>query len=278
MHIIEMTAVELRHAMAERRLSPSEVLDAFIAQTERADPAVNAFTVTCFEEARAAAAASERRIMAGEPLGLLEGLPLAIKDMNLTKGMRTTFGSLIYADNVPDHDDLVVQFVREEGAVITGKTNTTEFGAGNNTTNRVFGPTVNPFDAKRTSGGSSGGAGAALACNMVPIAHGTDTGGSLRVPATFCGISSLKPTPGLIPFERRTFPFWPFQLHGGHGARPRHRSDELSARPRRLRQHPAGRSQGASRCLQRGPRVCADEPNDPARVPGADKALRRRVR
>lgn len=214
MNIIEMPATELRQDMAAKRLSPVEVLEAFIAQTERADPAVNAFTVTCFDEARKAAKASEQKIMAGDRLGLLEGLPLAIKDMSLTKGMRSTFGSLIYADNIPDHDDLVVQFVREEGAVITGKTNTTEFGAGNNTTNRVFGPTVNPFDPKRTSGGSSGGAGAVLACNMVPIATGSDTGGSLRVPATFCGIASLKPTPGLIPFERRTFPFWPFQLQG----------------------------------------------------------------
>lgn len=212
MNILETPAVELRPAMAARRLSPMEVLDAFIAQTERADGAINAFTVTWFEEARAAAKASERRIVAGEPLGLLEGLPLAIKDMSLTKGMRSTFGSLIYADNIPDHDDLVVQFVREEGAVITGKTNTTEFGAGNNTTNRVFGPTVNPFDHSRTNGGSSGGAGAALACNMVPVATGSDTGGSLRMPATFCGVASLKPKPGLIPFERRTFPFWPFQL------------------------------------------------------------------
>lgn len=214
MDIIEMPAIDLRRAMVEKRLSPLEVTDAFIAQTERADPAVNAFTVTCFDAARDAARATGRKIMAGDPLGLLEGLPLAIKDMSLTRGMRSTFGSLIYADNIPDHDDLVVQFVRDEGAVITGKTNTTEFGAGNNTTNLVFGPTLNPFDPARTSGGSSGGAGAALACNMVPIATGSDTGGSLRVPATFCGVASLKPTPGLIPFERRTFPFWPFQLQG----------------------------------------------------------------
>lgn len=214
MSIIEMGAIELRRAMVEKRLTPVEVADAFIAQTERADSTVNAFTVTCYDAARDAARAAERKIMAGETLGLLEGLPLAIKDMSLTQGMRTTFGSKIYADYVPDHDDLVVQFVREEGAVITGKTNTTEFGAGNNTTNLVFGATVNPFDPARTSGGSSGGAGAALACNMVPIATGSDTGGSLRVPATFCGVASLKPTPGLIPFERRTYPFWPFQLQG----------------------------------------------------------------
>lgn len=214
MTLIEQSASTLRQRMISKDVSPLEVLDAFIAQIERTDPDINAFTVTCFEEARTVARAVEARIMAGEELGLLAGLPLAIKDMSLTKGMRTTFGSLIYENHVPDHDDLIVQFLREEGAVICGKTNTTEFGAGNNTTNFVFGPTVNPFDHARTSGGSSGGSGAALAMNMVPIATGSDTGGSLRVPATFCGVMSLKPTPGLIPFERRIYPFWPFQLQG----------------------------------------------------------------
>ena len=215
--MIEQSASELRRRIAGKDLSPLELLDAYIAQIERTNPKINAFTVTCFDEARAAAKAVEARIMAGEEVGLLAGLPLAIKDMSLTKGMRTTFGSLIYENHVPDRDDLVVQFLREEGAIICGKTNTTEFGAGNNTTNFVFGPTVNPFDHARTSGGSSGGAAAALATNMVPIATGSDTGGSLRVPATFCGVMSLKPTPGLIPFERRIYPFWPFQLQGAMG-------------------------------------------------------------
>lgn len=219
MNLIELSAVDLKHRMAAREVSPSEVLEAFIAQIERADPVLNAFTVTCFHEARQAARASELRIAAGESTGVLEGLPVAIKDMSRTRGMRTTYGSPIYSDFVPDRDDLVVSFVREAGAVICGKTNTTEFGAGNNTTNAVFGTTVNPFDPGRTSGGSSGGAGAALAANMVPIATGSDTGGSLRVPATFCGVSSLKPTPGLIPFERRTYPLWPFQLQGAMGRR-----------------------------------------------------------
>lgn len=215
--MIEQSASELRRRIASKDLSALELLDAFIAQIERTNSKINAFTVTCFDEARAAAKAVEERVMAGEEVGLLAGLPLAIKDMSLTKGMRTTFGSLIYENHVPDRDDLVVQFLREEGAIICGKTNTTEFGAGNNTTNFVFGPTVNPFDHARTSGGSSGGAAAALATNMVPIATGSDTGGSLRVPATFCGVMSLKPTPGLIPFERRIYPFWPFQLQGAMG-------------------------------------------------------------
>ena len=181
MTLTEQSASELRHRITNKDLSPLEVLDAFIGRIERVNLEINAFTVTCFDEARKAARVVEAHIMAGEDAGLLAGLPLAIKDMSLTKGMRTTFGSLIYENHIPDRDDLVVQFLREEGAIICGKTNTTEFGAGNNTTNFVFGPTVNPFDHARTSGGSSGGAAAALATNMVPLATGSDTGGSLRV-------------------------------------------------------------------------------------------------
>ncbi len=214
MRLIEHSAVELKRMMAAKEVSPVEVLEAFIGQIEKADTFLNAFTVTCFDEAREIARQAEARIVQGDDIGLLEGLPVAIKDMNLTKGMRTTFGSPIYTDFVPDKDDLVVQFIRQAGAAICGKTNTTEFGAGNNTNNAVFGATVNPFDHARTSGGSSGGSAAALAGNMVPLATGSDTGGSLRVPATFCGVMSLKPTPGLIPFERRTYPYWPFQMQG----------------------------------------------------------------
>ena len=217
MTLIEDSAVELRRRMVTQEISPKDVLEAFIRQIERADPAINAFTATCFDDARTAAAEIEASILRGETQGLLSGLPVAIKDMNHVKGMPATYGSLIYADFVPGHDDRVVQFIREEGGVIVGKTNTTEFGAGNNTTNRLFGATVNPFDATKTSGGSSGGSGAALAMNMVPVAHGTDTGGSLRVPATFCGVASLKPTPGLIAHERRLFAHWPFMLQGAMG-------------------------------------------------------------
>ncbi len=155
MDIVEMTARELKAAMVAKDLSPVEVTEAFIAQTEQADPEINSFTVTCFDEAREDAKAAEVRFDSDDASRLLEGLPLAVKDLSLTKGMRTTIGSLIYADYVPDRDDLVVQFVRDAGAVIIGKTHTTEFGAGNNTTNRVFSPTVNPFDHARASGGAS---------------------------------------------------------------------------------------------------------------------------
>ena len=217
MSLIETPAVVLRRRMMGQELSPVEVLDAFIARIEAADPAINAFTATCFDEARATAAALEAAIRRGEDPGLLAGLPVGIKDMNHVKGLPATYGSLIYADFVPEEDDRVVRFIREEGGVIVGKTNTTEFGAGNNTTNRLYGATLNPFDPTKTSGGSSGGSGAALALDMVPLCHGTDTGGSLRVPATFCGITSLKPTPGLIAHERRVFAHWPFMLQGAMG-------------------------------------------------------------
>ncbi len=217
MTLIEQSALDLKRMMMTGEVSPTEVTEAFINQIDHADSKINAFTVTCFDEARAVARNVEQRIRRGQSIGLLAGLPIAIKDTSCVKGLRTTFGSPIYSDFIPDRDDLVIQFIKEEDGVIVGKTNTTEFGAGNNTTNAVFGATVNPFDPTKTSGGSSGGAGAALATNMVPICQGSDTGGSLRVPATFCGVSSLKPTPGLIPNECRLFPYWPFQLQGAMG-------------------------------------------------------------
>ena len=217
MTLVQQSASELRRMILAHEVSPIEVLDAYIARIQAIDPQINAFTATCFDEARVTAAALADRIAKGEAPGLLAGLPVAIKDMTQTKGMRTTYGSPIYANFVPDRDDRVVGYIRAAGGVVFGKTNTTEFGAGNNTTNSVFGATVNPFDRTKTSGGSSGGSAAALATNMSPLCHGTDTGGSLRIPATFCGVVSLKPTPGLVPFERRTFPLWPFMLQGAMG-------------------------------------------------------------
>lgn len=208
------SACDLRDLLLAGEISPTEVLEACIGRIEQVDGQINAITATCYDEARAVAGQIGKAIAAGEPPGLLAGLPVTIKDMTQTKGMRTTYGSPIYADFVPDRDDHVVSYIRAAGGVVFAKTNTTEFGAGNNTTNAVFGATLNPFDVTRTSGGSSGGAGAALATNMAPLCHGTDTGGSLRVPAAFCGITSLKPTPGLVPFERRTFPLWPYMLQG----------------------------------------------------------------
>lgn len=213
------SACTLRARLLAREITPEALLEDCIARMEAVNGRINAIVTCCLDEARAQAARigdhiARGRLGAEDPAGLLAGIPVTIKDMTWTRGMRTTYGSPIYSDFVPDRDDRVVHHVREAGGVVFAKTNTTEFGAGNNTTNAVFGPTVNPFDPTRTSGGSSGGAAAALATGMAPLCHGTDTGGSLRVPATFCGVVSLKPTPGLVPFERRTFSLWPYMLQG----------------------------------------------------------------
>jgi amidase len=147
----------------------------------------------------AEAAAADRRLARGEPAGALHGLPMAIKDLSLTRGIRTTFGSLLYRDFVPSSDELYVERCKRAGAIIIGKTNTPEFGAGSQTFNAVFGATRNPYDLAKTCGGSSGGAAAALACGMLPLADGTDLGGSLRNPASFCNVVGFRPSPGRVP-------------------------------------------------------------------------------
>src|SRR5205814_1182627 len=135
----------------------------------------------------------------GDDVGPLHGLPIAHKDLQLTKGIRTTFGSPIFAEFVPDEDSLLVERLKRAGAITVGKTNTPEFGAGSQTFNPVFGATLNPYDLTKTCGGSSGGAAAALACGMLPIADGSDMGGSLRNPASFCNVVGLRPSPGRVP-------------------------------------------------------------------------------
>lgn len=199
----DLTATEARRLIGEGKLSPVELLESCIERIEAVNPAVNAVVTTAYEQARAEAKEAEAAVKRGDPLGLLHGLPAVIKDLNDTKGIRTTYGSPLYQDHVPDRDDPVVARMRRHGAVILGKTNSPEFGVGSNTTNRVFGPTANPFDTNRTSGGSSGGAGVALATNMTPLANGSDSGSSIRNPAAFCGVIGLRPTPGLVASDRR---------------------------------------------------------------------------
>jgi amidase len=199
----DLTAVEARRLIGERKLSPVELLESCIERTEAVNPAVNAIVTKAYDLARIDAKAAEAAVMKGEPLGLLHGLPAVIKDLNDTKGIRTTYCSPLYKDHVPKSDDPVVARMRRQGAVIFGKTNSPEFGVGSNTVNRVFGPTGNPFDTIRTSGGSSGGAGVALATNMAPIANGSDSGASIRNPAAFCGVTGIRPTPGLVASDRR---------------------------------------------------------------------------
>jgi Asp-tRNA(Asn)/Glu-tRNA(Gln) amidotransferase A subunit family amidase len=199
----ELTATEARRLIGERKLSPVELLEACIERTEAVNPAVNAVVTKAYDLARVEAKAAEEACMSGKNLGLLHGLPSLIKDLNDTTGIRTTYGSPLYRNHVPTSDDPIVARMRRQGAVIFGKTNSPEFGVGSNTTNRVFGPTGNPFDPTRTCGGSSGGAGVALATGMAPIANGSDSGASIRNPSAFCGVTGLRPTPGLVASDKR---------------------------------------------------------------------------
>jgi amidase len=190
----------LARMLRAREISALEVMDAFLDQIERINPQVNAIpTLRPRSELREEARAADRALARGDATGALFGLPHAVKDLALTKGLRTTRGSRIYADFVPDTDDLFVERLRRAGAIIIGKTNVPEFGAGSQTYNEVFGATLNPYDLSKTCGGSSGGAAVALACGMVPLADGSDLGGSLRNPASFCNVVGFRPSPGRVP-------------------------------------------------------------------------------
>jgi amidase len=194
-----LTAVELARLIRDKAVSAVEVLDAHLAQIERVNPRVNAVVTLAAGQARDSAKSADAALGRGEPLGPLHGLPVLHKDLQPTRGIRTTFGSPIYRDHVPETDSLVVERLKRAGAVSLGKTNTPEFGAGSQTFNPVFGETLNPYDPARTCGGSSGGAAVALACGLAPLADGSDMGGSLRNPASFCNVVGLRPSPGRVP-------------------------------------------------------------------------------
>ena len=193
-----MTATELAARIRRRAVSVTEVLDAHLDQISRVNPTVNAIVTLLADRARTDARAKDAALARGEAAGPLYGLPIVHKDLVPTRGIRTTYGSPIFRDHVPDADGLIVERLRAAGAVTLGKSNTPEFGAGSQTFNEVFGRTLNPYDRKLTVGGSSGGDAAAVATGMVPLGIGTDMGGSLRVPAQCCGIATLKPTTGRI--------------------------------------------------------------------------------
>jgi amidase len=193
------TACELASLVRGGSLSARELLDSHLLRIEERNPELNAIVTLVPEKARAWAREADERQARGEPLGALHGLPIAHKDMVLTAGIRTTFGSPLLADNVPTQDDLIVTRLRSAGAITLGKTNVPEFGAGSQTFNPVFGATRNPWDPRKTCGGSSGGAAVAVATGMVPIADGSDMGGSLRNPANFCNVVGLRPSPGRVP-------------------------------------------------------------------------------
>lgn len=197
--LIWSSARALRDAIRSRRVSAVEVMEAHLARIERANPLVNAIVTLDAERALDGARAADAQLASGAAPGLLHGLPVAHKDLVSTAGMRTTFGSTLFANHVPRRDDLIVERMRAAGAISIGKTNTPEFGAGSQTFNAVFGATRNPYDLSRTCGGSSGGAAVALATGMIPLADGSDMGGSLRNPASFCNVVGLRPSPGRVP-------------------------------------------------------------------------------
>jgi len=194
-----LTAAEIARRMRAKEVSAREVIEAHLAQIERVNPRVNAIVTLLPERAIEQADAADAALARGEALGPLHGLPIAHKDLFRTEGIRTTFGSPIYRDFVPDANDLIIDRLQGAGAITIGKTNTPEFGAGSQTFNPVFGATLNPYDTARTCGGSSGGAAVALACGMLPIADGSDMGGSLRNPANYCNVLGLRPSAGRVP-------------------------------------------------------------------------------
>lgn len=192
------TARRLAAAVRRSELSAVEVVTAHLARIERVNPAVNAIVSLVPEAALAQARAADDATVRGEPTGVLHGLPIAIKDLMDTAGIPTSYGSRVYAGHIPQHDALIVQRLRAAGAIVVGKTNTPEFGAGSHTFNEVFGATRNPYDLSRSAGGSSGGAAAALAARLLPIADGSDLGGSVRNPASFCNVVGLRPSAGRV--------------------------------------------------------------------------------
>jgi len=193
--ITRLSATEIRNLIAQKELSTVEVIEASLRQIEKYNEKINA-VVTLNE--RALDDAKKLQSQNGEP-GLLFGLPVGIKDVTPVAGLRTTFGSKLFADYVPDEDALIVQRIKQAGGIIIGKTNTPEFAAGGHTWNDIFGATHNPWNPDLSPGGSTGGGAAALASGMIALADGTDLGGSLRIPASFCGLVGLRPSPGLVP-------------------------------------------------------------------------------
>lgn len=209
-----LTASELARRIRQKEVSAHEVMAAHLAQIERVNPHVNAIVTLLPDRALARARAADEALARGEPAGPLHGLPIAHKDLAVTKGIRTTFGSPLFRDFVPDESTLLVERVQQAGAITLGKTNTPEFGAGSQTFDEVFGETRNPYDLGKTCGGSSGGAAVALACGLQPLADGGDQGGSLRNPASFCNVVGLRPSPGRVPTYPHRVGWAPFSVEG----------------------------------------------------------------
>ena len=215
--LLALSAVELRRRIGTKEISPVELLEASLQRIKKINPAVNAVTAMCVERARHEAKAAEKAVRQGDQLPLLHGLPTGIKDLEETKDLLTTYGSPLYRDFVPSWDNVMVARVRAAGAVVVGKTNVPEFGAGANSRNPVWGATGNPFNPTLNPGGSSGGSAVALATDMLPVCTGSDTGGSLRIPAAMCGVVGFRPSPGMVAVERRGMGWTPISVLGPMG-------------------------------------------------------------
>ena len=215
---VDSPAVDQLRAVRERQISARELLELHLDRIAARNPELNAIVSLDPERARRAAAVADAAQAAGEPLGPLHGLPFAFKDTHAVAGWRTTYGSPLFADHVPERDELIVERIRRAGVVVIGRTNVPEFAAGSHTFNRIFGVTRNPIDPTRSAGGSSGGAACALAAGMVPLAEGSDMAGSLRNPASFCGVVGLRPSLGRVP-EWPLYNQWETTSVGGPMAR-----------------------------------------------------------
>lgn len=208
------SAGELVALVKSREITPLEILEAHLSVIDRINPKLNAIVTLVADKARAAAIAAGDAVIRGEAAGPLHGLPVGIKDITPTAGIRTTFGSPLFKDHVPDEDAEAVRRLKAAGAIVLAKTNTPEFAAGANTVNPVFGATRNPWNTALSPAGSSGGSAVAVATGMLPIAQGTDFGCSIRMPAAFCGIVGIRPTPGLTPNYPMPLAWDPGQVHG----------------------------------------------------------------
>ncbi|MGH6920272.1 MAG: amidase, partial [Geminicoccaceae bacterium] len=199
--LCELSAGALAGRIRGRDVSPVEAVEAALARIEAVNPRLNCFCFVYGDEALDAARAAEKSVMAGAALGPLHGVPIAFKDMTPIRGKRTTLGSHIFENWIPDHDAVIVERLLAAGAIVVGKTTTSEFAATSFTETKLWGVTRNPWNTDHTPGGSSGGSGAAVAARCVPLAEGCDMGGSVRIPASFCGTIGLKPSFGRIPFD-----------------------------------------------------------------------------
>lgn len=213
----DLGAVEARQLIGQKALSPVELVTACIDRVGALDHAVNAIVAKDFDAVLDSAKNAEEQIAAGKDVGPLHGLPFGVKDMIDVAGLPTTFGSEIFADNIASKDSQIVAQMRMAGAIPLGKTNNPEWSAGGNTRNRVYGVTANPYDLSRTCAGSSGGSAVALACGYAPLATGSDTGGSLRNPAAYCGVVGFRPSPGVVPGDTRPVGLIPMSTSGPMG-------------------------------------------------------------